>query len=74
MRQGLSLVHTILYIVAPLRDGGYKALHEQFYKPGGFEVCRSHPVTCTCLILPHYQAPSRGHDLMAPKSTPACRH
>lgn len=34
----LSLVHTIPFIVAPLRDGGYRALHEQFYSPGGFEV------------------------------------
>ena len=35
---GLSVVHTIPFIVAPLRDGGYAALHAQFYKPGGFEV------------------------------------
>ena len=36
---GLSIVHTVPFIVAPLRDGGYAALHKQFYKPGGFEVC-----------------------------------
>ena len=35
---GLSIVHTIPFIVAPLRDGGYAALHKQFYEPGGFEV------------------------------------
>lgn len=35
---GLSLVHTVPFIVAPLNDGGYAALHAQFYKPGAFEV------------------------------------
>ena len=35
---GLSVVHTVPFIVAPLRDGGYAALHKQFYKPGGYEV------------------------------------
>lgn len=35
---GLSLVHTIPFIVAPLREGGYGALHEKFYSPGAFEV------------------------------------
>ena len=35
---GLSVVHAIPIIVAPLREGGYGALHEQFYSPGGFEV------------------------------------
>lgn len=35
---GLSVAHTIPFIVAPLRDGGYSALHKQFYKPGSFEV------------------------------------
>ena len=35
---GLSLAHTIPFIVAPLHDGGYSALHKQFYTPGGFEV------------------------------------
>ena len=35
---GLSVAHTIPFIVAPLHDGGYSALHEQFYKPGSFEV------------------------------------
>ena len=34
----LAVVHTVPFIVAPLRDGGSKALHEQFYSPGGFEV------------------------------------
>lgn len=35
---GLSVAHTIPFIVAPLKDGGYKALHKQYYKPGAFEV------------------------------------
>ena len=35
---GLSVAHTIPFIVAPLHDGGYAALHKQFYEPGGFEV------------------------------------
>lgn len=34
----LSVVHTVPFIVAPLKDGGYTALHKQFFKPGGFEV------------------------------------
>ena len=34
---GLSIVHTIPFIIAPLNDGGYAALRAQFYKPGGFE-------------------------------------
>lgn len=36
---GLSIIHTIPFIVAPLRDGGSAALKKRFYKPGGFEVC-----------------------------------
>ena len=35
---GLSIVHTVPFIIAPIRDGGYQALHKQYYKPGGFEV------------------------------------
>ena len=35
---GLSVVHAIPFIVAPLREGGSAALREQFYSPGGFEV------------------------------------
>ena len=35
---GLSAAHTVPFLVVPLYDGGYSALHEQFYKPGGFEV------------------------------------
>lgn len=35
---GLSVVHTVPFIVAPLHDGGYSALHKQFYTPGSFEV------------------------------------
>jgi hypothetical protein len=37
----LSVVHTIPFIVAPLRNGGYAALHDQFYKPGAFEASLS---------------------------------
>lgn len=37
---GLSVTHTVPFIVAPLRDGGYAALHKQFYKLGSFEVRR----------------------------------
>ena len=35
---GLSIAHTIPFVIAPLNDGGYAALRTQFYKPGGFEV------------------------------------
>lgn len=35
----LSIVHTVPFIVAPLKDGGAKQLHKQYYKPGGYEVC-----------------------------------
>ena len=35
---GLSIAHTVPFLVAPLRDGGYAALHRQFYEPGAFEV------------------------------------
>ena len=35
---GLSIAHTIPFIIAPLHDGGHSALHKQFYKPRGFEV------------------------------------
>ena len=43
---GLSVVHTIPFIVAPLKDGGYAGLHTQFYQPGGYEVrsCKSKPL------------------------------
>lgn len=37
---GLSVVHTVPFIVAPLRDGGPAQLKRQFYKPGGLEVSR----------------------------------
>ena len=36
----LSVIHAVPYIVAPLRDGGYTALHKQFYREGSSEVCR----------------------------------
>ena len=35
---GLSIAHTVPFIVAPLKDGGYEALHHQFYQPDSFEV------------------------------------
>ncbi|KAL9038895.1 MAG: hypothetical protein Q9214_005098, partial [Letrouitia sp. 1 TL-2023] len=34
---GLSVVHTIPFIVAPLKEGGLAVLHEQFYSKGAFE-------------------------------------
>ncbi|KAL6722370.1 hypothetical protein ACLMJK_001477 [Lecanora helva] len=34
---GLSVTHTIPFFVAPLWDGGYAALHHQFYEPDSFE-------------------------------------
>ena len=36
---GLSVAHTIPFLVAPLKDRGYAALHKAFYEPGAFEVC-----------------------------------
>lgn len=39
----LSIIHTVPFIVKPLQDGGYEALHQVFYEPGSFEVSgRSH--------------------------------
>lgn len=35
---GLSVAHTVPFLVAPMRDGGLPALHKQFYQPGGYEV------------------------------------
>lgn len=35
---GLSVVHTIPFIVVPLKEGGLAVLHEQFYSKGAFEV------------------------------------
>ena len=61
---GLSVVHTIPFIVAPLNDGGYAQLHAQFYKTGSFEVCSLLAFrackTCTNLRLVHRGA-SSGH-------------
>jgi hypothetical protein len=37
----LSVVHTVPFIVAPLKDGGPRALHKQYYKTGAFEVLPS---------------------------------
>lgn len=37
----LSVVHTIPFIVQPLKEGGFRALHNQFYSPGGMEVTAS---------------------------------
>ncbi|KZF19808.1 hypothetical protein L228DRAFT_223655 [Xylona heveae TC161] len=33
----LSIVHTVPFIVAPIRDGGAEALRKQFYKKGAYE-------------------------------------
>ena len=35
---GLSVVHTVPFLIAPAKEGGYAALHKQFYEPGGYEV------------------------------------
>ncbi|KAL9105589.1 MAG: hypothetical protein Q9227_009247 [Pyrenula ochraceoflavens] len=40
----LSVVHTIPFIVAPLKDGGPSALYKQFYKKGGFEYTGAPPL------------------------------
>ncbi|KAI1120961.1 ferric reductase like transmembrane component-domain-containing protein [Nemania abortiva] len=40
----LSIVHTVPFIVQPLRDGGYKALRAQYYKPGGYEFTGTPPL------------------------------
>lgn len=48
---GLSVVHTVPFIVAPLRDGGYEALHKQYYKPGGFEYTGTPPLAILFGIL-----------------------
>ncbi|KAF2152723.1 hypothetical protein K461DRAFT_294366 [Myriangium duriaei CBS 260.36] len=41
---GLSVVHTVPFIVAPLKDGGPAALHKQYYKLGGFEYTGTPPL------------------------------
>ncbi|KAG0652140.1 Ferric cupric reductase transmembrane component 7 [Hyphodiscus hymeniophilus] len=33
----LSIIHTVPFIVKPLQDGGFKALHEAFYEPASQE-------------------------------------
>ena len=35
---GLAVVHTVPFIVAPLREGGARALREKYYGEGAFEV------------------------------------
>ncbi|KAI0098030.1 ferric reductase like transmembrane component-domain-containing protein [Nemania sp. FL0031] len=40
----LSIVHTVPFIVQPLRDGGYTALRAQYYKPGGYEFTGTPPL------------------------------
>lgn len=47
---GLSVAHTVPFLVAPLYDGGYSALHKQFCKPGGFEV-KKDPVVLVLWLL-----------------------
>lgn len=43
---GLSVAHTVPFIVAPLRDGGYAQLHENFYQEGSFEVKLTYTKHC----------------------------
>ncbi|KAI1441550.1 ferric reductase like transmembrane component-domain-containing protein [Annulohypoxylon stygium] len=40
----LSIVHTVPFIVQPLRDGGPAALRKQYYKPGGMEYTGTPPL------------------------------
>ncbi|KAL7623127.1 ferric reductase [Parahypoxylon ruwenzoriense] len=40
----LSIVHTVPFIVQPLRDGGPDALRKQYYKPGGMEYTGTPPL------------------------------
>lgn len=44
----LSIVHTVPFIVQPLREGGPAALRKQYYKPGGMEVCDFPPLRILC--------------------------
>lgn len=48
---GLSVAHTVPFSVAPLYDGGYSALHKQFYTPGGFEVKKDLVVLVLWLLI-----------------------
>ncbi|KAI9809847.1 MAG: hypothetical protein M1825_000280 [Sarcosagium campestre] len=41
---GLSVAHTIPFIVAPLRDGGAAQLRKQYYKTGGLEYTGTPPL------------------------------
>ncbi|KAI2466450.1 ferric reductase like transmembrane component-domain-containing protein [Annulohypoxylon bovei var. microspora] len=40
----LSIVHTVPFIVQPLRDGGAAGLRKQYYKPGGMEYTGTPPL------------------------------
>lgn len=35
----LSIIHTVPFLVAPLREGGAAALKQKFYADGSYEVC-----------------------------------
>ncbi|KAF2492011.1 hypothetical protein BU16DRAFT_514606 [Lophium mytilinum] len=47
----LSIVHTVPFIVAPLKDGGAKALHVQYYKTGGLEYTGTPPFVILVAIV-----------------------
>ena len=47
----LSVVHTIPFIVAPLKEGGPAALHKQYFSPGAYEVNPSSRIAFTKSIL-----------------------
>ncbi|KAF2816241.1 uncharacterized protein BDZ99DRAFT_458126 [Mytilinidion resinicola] len=47
----LSIVHTVPFIVAPLKDGGAKALHAQYYKTGGMEYTGTPPFVILVAIV-----------------------
>ncbi|KAI1140160.1 ferric reductase NAD binding domain-containing protein [Hypoxylon sp. FL0543] len=40
----LSIVHTVPFIVQPLKEGGPAALRKQYYKPGGMEFTGTPPL------------------------------
>ncbi|KAI1097745.1 ferric reductase like transmembrane component-domain-containing protein [Jackrogersella minutella] len=40
----LSIVHTVPFIVQPLREGGPEGLRKQYYKPGGMEYTGTPPL------------------------------
>lgn len=52
----LAVVHTVPFIVAPLKEGGPHALHKQYYKKGGFEVSLYPYITQHDVAVQHRKA------------------